>query len=265
MVNTNDKTEQQRDFEQRQRAKEDRVVRAQGEGAAHEYLGSEEMPEDTSTFEGSGRLRTIHELLFGGMVAAFLFAAGAFCIKSCKDNESVLNLVNPEDAYSMPSESTPKTQADYSFLKKTVESDDIMSIARENAAARMPKMNYLTQWQKQFRLNIGLPAENPQPAERVSKFSIEGYFIGNNDTLSQIAERYQTRYGMKRTIDEIADLNNAILTGEGLDILAECYGISEEEMRKQAGKMPKEYMRYIDDKNVIWSWNVLPIPFIPKE
>lgn len=305
-----DKTEQQKAFENRQRAKEDRVLSAQGQAAARDYLGHREMPEDyeTSTLlrasfpqnknspqdsdsqtpgfdDGFTRIGPICKMLLGGIVAAGIFGL-SLGISYLKNRDSELKLVNPQDAYSLPSESTPRTQAYFveehaadklegkalEDYKRDIESDEILGVAREDAARRQrSKFSIGYKWDEQealrrWRLAVGLPAEDLEPKRNVKEFSVEGYLIvPSHDTLSKIAERYQTRYGMQRTMDEIVDLNNTILTGTGLDILAECYGISEEEMRKQADKMPKDRMRYIHDKDEVWGGYVLPIPFIPKE
>jgi nucleoid-associated protein YgaU len=283
MVNTKDKTEQERDFEQRQRAKEDRVLRAQGEGAARVY--EEEVAPVFS--QSPTTLGKVCEVAVAGILAACFFSLGISFIKNRQDGE--LRLVNPRDAYTLPQEKEPRTQAYFTpehvadklegkaleDYKRSMESDDILVIANEEDARKQRVFYDASEEEKQnirelkpgeferYRAGYEKNAGKQPSKDHVSAtviFGIRAYRTVNGDTLSQIAERNATGWGSCRTMEEIIELNNAVVTGKGLEMLARRYGMPTEDLQEMVSQLPKAQMWKIDDPDYVQAGQVISIP-----
>jgi len=233
MVNTNDKTAQQKAKDNtyfRRQLKETEVSRARGVGAAYDYLQRHG--------ERSATLSPFCDFIVGSVIVAGLLGLGIY-LKNRQDGE--LRLVNPRDSYSLPAPEHVADKLEGKALedyKRDLESDEILGIARQYATAR----------------------KQAQSEHYTNKFEVKPYRVKFGNSLSGIAGCNRTQWNTYRTMDEIIELNNAIFTGEGIEMLAGRYGITPEQMKQYADKIPRKSMRMIDNPDDIWCEQVIPIP-----
>ena len=292
MVNTKDKTEEERAaeesrrekaFKERQREKGGRALREQGVAAAYDYLERHG--------ERSAILSPFYDFVVGSIIVAGLLGLGIY-LKNRQDGE--LRLVNPGDSYSLPAPESrePRTQAYFlpapehvadklegkalEDYKRDLESDEILGIARQHATTRRQRTFYDTSEEEKQKIRELKPGEferyrvgyeknagNQLPKDYESAtviFGIRAYRTVDGDTLSQIAERNATGWGSYRTMEEIIELNNAVVTGKGLEMLARHYGMPTEDLQEMVSHLPKAQMWKIDDPDYVQAGQVISIP-----
>jgi len=291
MVNTKDKTEEERAaeesrrekaFKERQREKGGRALREQGVAAAYDYL---QRPGERSAI-----LSPFYDFVVGSIIVAGLLGLGIY-LKNRQDGE--LQLVNPGDSYTLPAPESkePKTQAYFldepehvadklegkalEDYKRSIERDDILRIANEEDARKQRVFYDISEEEKQnirelkpgeferYRARHEKNAGKQLPKDYESAtvvFGIRAYRTAVGDTLSQIAERNATGWGSYRTMEEIIELNNAVVTGKGLEMLARRYGMPTEDLQEMVSQLPKAQMWKIDDPDYIQAWQVISIP-----
>jgi nucleoid-associated protein YgaU len=145
--------------------------------------------------------------------------------------ENQLNLVNPPGAHVETSQR--KSEGNEGLEKK--------ALLLEGSA--------LEQYKKEFRA--------PR-SELKLRLSIEPYTVKSGDTLSEIAERNETKYDLERTIEKIINLNNIIVRHSYNDVGS--YGDSLKKVINIIPRRQREKMRLITDPDSIQAEQVILIP-----
>lgn len=95
-------------------------------------------------------------------------------------------------------------------------------------------------------------------SEQGLRLFIEPYTVKSGDTLSEIAERNETKYDLERTIEKIINLNNIIVRHSYNDVGS--YGDSLKKVINIIPRRQREKMRLITDPNSIQAEQLILIP-----